>query len=196
MGKWIRTESNGNMRNLYGQRFGRLIAIKPLGMIRSKDRHISWLCQCDCGKEHIALSTSLQQGKCKSCGCLKKLKAGEAALNSIFSNYKRNARIRKIEFNLSKTEFRILTKKDCYYCGASPSQERKTPNYNGSYIYNGIDRVDNTQGYIKDNCVPCCIKCNRAKDRMTQEDFLGWIQGIYKKHFGGDHGKVYSRQCA
>jgi hypothetical protein len=31
--------------------------------------------------------------------------------------------------------------------------------------------VDNTKGYTKENCVPCCKICNRLKSDLTKEEF-------------------------
>lgn len=56
-------------KDLTGQRFGRLVCLKP-----TKDRGPSggtvWFCQCDCGKQCLAVSTQLINGYKKSCGCL------------------------------------------------------------------------------------------------------------------------------
>jgi hypothetical protein len=48
--------------------------------------------------------------------------------------------------------------------------------YNGEYLYNGLDRVDNTKGYIISNIVSCCGQCNRAKGILSQEEFLQWLK--------------------
>lgn len=56
------------------RRFGRLVAIKHIG---SKQNRALWLCQCDCGKQHIATSNLLKSGKTSSCGC--KLNESKAA---------------------------------------------------------------------------------------------------------------------
>ena len=54
--------------NLIGQRFGRLTVIKEA---ENKGKRTQWLCQCDCGKQHIATTESLRSGTCRSCGCLR-----------------------------------------------------------------------------------------------------------------------------
>jgi hypothetical protein len=41
--------------------------------------------------------------------------------------------------------------------------------------YGGIDRKDNTIGYVVGNVVPCCIVCNRAKMDLPYEAFLAWL---------------------
>jgi hypothetical protein len=65
----------GHMKkiDLTGKRFGYLIVIKEHG---HKYGHISWLCKCDCGKEKITISSSLKNGKTRSCGsCINSEKA-------------------------------------------------------------------------------------------------------------------------
>ena len=52
--------------------------------------------------------------------------------------------------------------------------------YNGIYIYNGIDRIDNNKGYTIDNIVPCCHICNQAKSSFTLQEFQDWIEKVYQ----------------
>ncbi len=55
--------------DITGQRFGRLVAIKPTEL---KDgSHMYWLCQCDCGNVIEAASNHLKRGDIQSCGCIK-----------------------------------------------------------------------------------------------------------------------------
>lgn len=58
----------------------------------------------------------------------------------------------------------------CVYCG-------HTPNWPESRV--GIDRIDSNKGYIVGNCVPCCSRCNSAKNDMSHEEFLEWVKRIY-----------------
>ena len=39
-------------------------------------------------------------------------------------------------------------------------------------MYNGVDRVDNDKGYIRDNIVSCCSDCNRSKGVLSKKDFI------------------------
>ena len=59
----------GKIKNIAGQRFGKLIAIHENG--RNKHGHARWLCKCDCGNEVSVLGIHLRSGKTKSCGCIK-----------------------------------------------------------------------------------------------------------------------------
>ena len=60
---------SGKMKNISGQRFGKLIAIKPTG--DKKNNNYLWLCKCDCGKTIITKSANLTCGGTQSCGCLR-----------------------------------------------------------------------------------------------------------------------------
>lgn len=59
-------------RNLQGQRFGNLTALKHLGFrYCNKCQQSFWLCKCDCGKLCEVRAALLLSGQVKSCGCLK-----------------------------------------------------------------------------------------------------------------------------
>jgi hypothetical protein len=60
-----------NIKNITGQRFGRLVAVKPTNK-RTRQRKIVWLCRCDCGNMKKVRVDSLTRGRTKSCGCYKK----------------------------------------------------------------------------------------------------------------------------
>lgn len=52
--------SCGRILDLTGQRFGRLVAIKPTE--ERSDSSVKWLCKCDCGNTVLISSSSLRQG--------------------------------------------------------------------------------------------------------------------------------------
>lgn len=57
------------LKDLTGQRFGRLTANKHIGF---KLGHAIWRCLCDCGNTTDVLRTGLCNGATQSCGCLHK----------------------------------------------------------------------------------------------------------------------------
>lgn len=59
----------GIFRDITGQRFGRLTALRPAGKY---GRTTTWLCACACGKETIVVVKRLRSGETKSCGCLRR----------------------------------------------------------------------------------------------------------------------------
>lgn len=60
--------SHPRAKNISGQRFVRLVAIRCIGV--GNDGRI-WLCQCDCGKCAEVSAHKLASGNTKSCGCLR-----------------------------------------------------------------------------------------------------------------------------
>ena len=60
----------GKLIDLTGRRFGRLTVIEFAGM--DKGRKSKWRCRCDCGKEIVVTSYSLQSGHTQSCGCFRR----------------------------------------------------------------------------------------------------------------------------
>jgi hypothetical protein len=53
--------------NISGRRFGRLTVLHLVGLNKRNER--VWLCRCDCGRRHVALSSYLRTGHTLSCGC-------------------------------------------------------------------------------------------------------------------------------
>lgn len=56
----------------------------------------------------------------------------------------------------------ILNSK-CHYCGET------------DWTKLGCDRIDNDLPHTPENCVPCCRECNLAKQKMSYEDFLKFL---------------------
>lgn len=157
--------------NIEGNRYGKLLVIK-------RDIKFGgdwgWLCLCDCGNTSVVRMSSLRNGNTSSCGCSIYKQYGEAARNSLYNDYVQEAKPRNLVFSLSRELFNELTSSNCFYCGVEPRQIKKAKNNNGDYIYNGIDRKDNNEGYTPENCLPCCGNCNRAKRTLSFEDFMEW----------------------
>lgn len=178
----VKEFGKSRIENLSGKVFGRLTVIE-LDESQKKDR-TSWICKCNCGNTLSIIAKDLVNGHTKSCGCLpldnKRLEKGESAFNDLYSSYMRGALKRNLSFELSREEFREMTKKNCFYCGKEPAQlRRREGRVYGEYVYNGIDRIDNNKGYILENCVPCCGKCNQAKSKSNKKDFIEWIKKVF-----------------
>lgn len=66
------------------------------------------------------------------------------------------------EWTLTFDEFQAIVSCNCYYCNRSIADET------GS----GLDRIDNSKGYVPGNVNPCCADCNRRRgDSMDSETF-------------------------
>lgn len=82
-----------------------------------------------------------------------------------FRMVKHSAKKREYDFTLSPEEFSKIIVKPCTYCGED--NERM-----------GIDRIDNSLGYVPQNSTSCCKNCNMMKKAMTVNDFLAHIKKI------------------
>lgn len=197
------TQSCGCLRSELRRKSGKDYSGKKFGMLTiirrdfssRRDHNPYWLCKCDCGLDTVVSINNLKSGETVSCGCFrleqtkkraKKLNTknpGESAFQSVKYTYKFNANKRDIDFELTDDEFKGFIFKNCGYCDAAPSNKSKNRYGHGDVIYNGIDRVDNNLGYKKENCITCCKNCNRAKYKMSHQEFIKWIQNIYIKCF-------------
>lgn len=174
---------NSKTLDLVNQTFGRLTVLSLAGY--SKDRRAVWLCRCSCGNTKLIRHRALMS-KTKSCGCLlkevaksktdkinAKFERSRATLNMIYCNYQYSTAKRGHSFELTWDEFYELIISNCYYCSRPPTQSRDKK-------FNGIDRKDNTLGYILGNVVPCCITCNKAKASSSLDEFKEYIKQVYE----------------
>jgi predicted metal-binding protein len=90
---------------------------------------------------------------------------------SMYILYKKGAARRGIVFDISYDDFVKNITRNCQYCNASPPEDCKR---------NGLDRVNNSEGYELNNIVPCCFKCNQMKGKLSVEEFIDHIRRILK----------------
>lgn len=112
----------------------------------------------------------------------KKRASPESVYSSLYAHCKKAALTRNIIFLISLEEFKKIVTKNCYYCGNEPQVSGTSKRYNKTTTqvkHNGIDRFDNTIGYVLNNCVPCCKFCNHMKRDYTKDNFLNHIKKIF-----------------
>ncbi len=102
-------------------------------------------------------------GECKNCSSHSK--------ENRYNIYKKNAKKRGLNFNITKEEFYYLTSQECYYCGDLNE-------------YNGIDRINSDLDYSMENCVPCCEYCNKMKLNYSIDFWLNHMRKILN-YYGG-----------
>jgi len=171
------SESTANRftKNLSNRKFGKLIALLPTKQ-RDNSGNIMWECKCICGKVVHVSANSLITKNTQSCGCSRELSNNQSAVNMVYYEYQTRAKKKGLEFSLSKESFRNMITQECSYCGILPTKKRRKNN--SMIVWNGIDRIDNTKGYISNNIVTCCQTCNTAKSTMTVKEFLEWAKRI------------------
>lgn len=177
----------GRRIDITGKRFNKLVAVEV--SYRNK-QGIYWKCICDCGQIKSIRTGQLNSGQHQSCGCLRKENIqkiaghnkkpkGEAGFSILLNHYKYKAKERKLVFELSELEFRSLVVQNCYYCNIEPFQKSKAIS-GDFFVYNGIDRLDSSKGYVYSNCVTACGICNFMKREQNIENFLKQVKTIYE----------------
>ena len=158
--------------------------------IKGKKLKLIVKCLCDCGAEMTTVKKNFLTGATKSCGCLQRKRAkeanigrhslaiGEANFNHLFSSYRNSAKKRGLVCSLTAEQAKKLTSAICFYCGSKPKAMVNHIRSNGAYTYNGIDRIDNTKGYVEENCVTCCWTCNRMKGELSQKEFSTHVSKV------------------
>ena len=162
-------------RDLHGFRSGYLTAVRRSETQPGWGGH--WECRCICGNTIHVIARKLITGYRRSCGCLRRPPTDELGFRRVLRRYKTNARRRGLAWQLTAVEARELLTGICVYCGVAPAlvaTGRNREQHDTAFVYNGIDRKRNSEGYFLANCVPCCEKCNRRKMAADVEEFLQW----------------------
>ena len=190
-----------------GERYGKLVVIS-LGRLKG---FLSATCECDCGNFITTRIYTLLDNKAQSCGCnqiefVKKMcirEPGKISFTTQHSIYKHNAKKNNRDFELTVEQTKDLMIQNCFFCNQEPRPYNVYVKKDGRIVkdrrtiitkeivdrawikINGIDRIDNSKGYLTNNCVPCCPDCNGAKTDMTLYNWLSYIerfeQGFTKK---------------
>jgi hypothetical protein len=185
--------------DLENRQFGRLTVLSKAESRETSGGNVltRWLCLCQCGKQKIILTSSLLQGKTKSCGCLHKETSQQSGLlNRKHGGYSKNtskddqikyqalvnikerSRRHGYESDLSVEDLPELTN-TCPVLGIS-YQKGTLKNKDASP---SIDRKNSNLPYLKkyaDNLVFISHKANRLKSNATAEDLekiINYIRG-------------------
>lgn len=151
-----------NFKDLTGQRFGRLVAIKRVeDYISPSGNHCSqWLCQCDCGNTTIVVTGSLTREITSSCGCM--AIENTKQISTIHGMTKK--RIYSLYYSMrsrcykpNSVSYKKYGAKGITVCDEWMG-ENGFINFYKWAMANGyadnltIDRIDGTKGYSPDNC--------------------------------------------
>ena len=149
------------LKDLTGQRFGRLVVIERSGS--NNQKRATWKCCCDCGRVTVVTSSNLLRGITKSCGCIHV----ENLINRFTVHGKRKSRLYEVWKNMKKRctnpsvhnyhryGGRGITVCDEWRNDFQAFYEWAMANgydENAPYMQCTIDRIDNDSGYSPDNC--------------------------------------------
>lgn len=176
-------------RNLIGKKFEGLLVLNYVGKVKKQN---IYQCRCICGKEKNYHAKNLEQGRSRSCGCLKNklsrvrerigVSIEKRCSNSVFNSYKKWAKVKKVPFCLSEVQIQEIIFNNCHYCNVVPSN-LFSATYSDNSVreinYSGIDEKIRGIGYTKENSLPCCWVCNKMKGALQYDQFLEQIRLIY-----------------
>ena len=149
------------VKDLTGQRFGRLVVIERAGA--TNQGNATWRCRCDCGVETIVSGWSLQSGNTKSCSCIKVA----AIKKSRTIHGKSTSRLHNIWKGMKERCYSPQHNRYHRYGGRGIAVcDESRHDFQAFYDWamsNGyepdaprgqctIDRIDNDKGYSPDNC--------------------------------------------
>lgn len=95
----------------------------------------------------------------------------------LFSTYEKNVQKKQLPFKLTQEKFKELCTSACWYCKRHPSVV-------------GIDKIWPDNGYILDNCVPCCQSCNMDKLDASLEEFTIRDERITSRYLYGSFDEI------
>ena len=144
------------LRDLTGQTFGRLTAIRPDG--QNKHRQTFWICKCSCGKEVRVIGYNLTQGTTRSCGCLVK----DNPTHMKHNGKKEYPRLYRIWKGMKCRCYSPKGQNNSYYGGRGiticPEWEKDFTSFRDWALNNGyseeltLDRIDVNGNYCPENC--------------------------------------------
>ncbi len=182
--------SYSSRKDWTGQSFNELTFVRKTD--KRKNGKVLWELTCSCGNKIQKAAVFVVRGLTKCCGC----KTGQRRAAA-------GAKSRKLDPRISSAKsiwlrvysdgcdfetFLTLSQKSCTYCGCQPHRvynkydmdKRHPRREDADFIYNGLDRIDNSRDHSPDNVVPCCTTCNMMKASLSVADFLVHIRSVFR----------------
>lgn len=167
-----------SVKDISGQRFGRLLVLKEAGI--GKYQRVQWECLCDCGKTKVCSGHYLRMGDIKSCGCLLEEQVGEnhPSWNPELTDEHRNDTRNWLEITRWVTRIKERDNYTCVVCGES--KKYMAAHHLNSYTAYPEMRTDDKNGVCL--CRDCHISFHSYNGGpgvyCTVKDFNGWLHHI------------------
>lgn len=171
-------------KDLTGQRFGRLLAIK-LDDEKSSDGKNLWLCRCECGNNIKVRASCLLSGHTKSCGCYKR--------DLIAENGNRDMK-QCLEFLKSNV---MVEGTNLYTIGRKINNANNSSGYRGVCFdkdsgswraYIGFRKHQYKLGRYKD--IEDAVSARKKAEEHLYGNFLNWYVETYPDEWSKVSGKI------
>lgn len=169
-------------KDLTGQKFNRLTAISFVG--KDSSNNTRWLFVCDCGKSIVCRGSEVSRGATKSCGCLVSERSKETNTShnkSRTRTYKTWISMRSRCNNPTDEFYEFYGGRGISVCAAWQAS------FDAFYADMGdqpdglsIDRIDNNQGYFKENCRWATSETQQRNKRNSKYWFIDGVK--YDSH--------------
>lgn len=132
------------LHHLDGRRFGRLVVLR-------RGAGAKWICQCDCGRVTLVVTTNLTKGNSKSCGCARNESITKHGLTSspeysIWRGMRSRCQSNSAAFrNYADRGIGVCPEWSDFVIFLKDMGQRPGKGFE-------IDRIDNEKGYSKENC--------------------------------------------
>jgi len=144
-------------RDLAGQRFGRLVALR---FSRTENTNARWVCRCDCGAETTVIGNNLTRGHTISCGChreetLARTRHGHARSKrggKLSPTYHSWARMKQRCLNPHSDRFSYYGGRGVAICARWLSFDDFLEDMGERPEGKTLDRIDNEGPYAPGNC--------------------------------------------
>lgn len=175
------------MLDLTNKKFGRLSVIKRFG--KDKYNNIIWECRCQCNNIVHAITRNLKNGNTKSCGCLQKEKLKLTHIMNTKHGHYKNGKESKIHRtweamlnrcnNPNNKDYKNYRGRGITVCYRWSNKKNGFKNFledmgEPPSKYHSIDRINNNDGYYKENCR---WATNKEQQRNTRKNYLMTLNG-------------------
>ena len=174
------------VKDITGMRFGRLVALEPVGK-NSRGRTL-WLCRCDCSNIRTINGTNLRCNVTRSCGCLVKEnrggppKHGHAARGEEHPLYRTWVAMRARCNDPNHLHFKYYGGRGIKVCERWDDFPKFLSDVGERPPGKVLDRIDNDGNYEPGNIrwvTPKELIKNRRPQQVRRDSCSG-IKGVYK----------------
>lgn len=166
--------------DVIGKRFGRLLVVCRIET--KKLNPPNWECLCDCGNTVVLLSSYLNSGRNKSCGCYRRDRTGQlyrkhglskTTRYTMFYDARKRAVAAGIPFSIEPEDIIIPT--HCPILGVPLGEQGCPRNLRAS-----LDRIIPSKGYVIGNICVISFRANRLNGDATTDELrrvISYIEG-------------------
>lgn len=177
----------GFCKYVSGQKFNKWTLIERVGY--DKYKNITWLCQCECGEQHVLTVYNVTGGhskQCKQCSVTRNYKDGALPTpvwKTIINNSKHRGRTLDITKSFAEKLF-IKQNKKCALSGLDIFFAKNYKDYKKGLQTASLDRIDNSKEYEKDNVQWVHKHINVMKNVFSEDYFIDLCKQVVNNKLG------------